>query len=138
MLNSPSELYSSDTSDLTLRTYTAQARSHQHGSHLKHLHPAPVGTGAGITGPGPLLAIPSESLTHITSYLDAKSLFILGLTNRSLHEHVTDDNTWRAAFLLQFLGKRPESTDVEGSAPLLRRTEDTWKKEFVFRQNLLR
>lgn len=134
MLDTPQELHFSDKSDLALRYYAAQARSHQYGSHPKLSHSAH----AENDSQGRLLNIPTESLAHITSYLDAKSLFSLGLTNKTLHEHVADDNTWRAAFLLQFLGKRPESTASEGSAPLLRRTEVTWKREFVFRQNLLR
>ena len=81
----------------------------------------------------PLLDVPGESLTHITSYLDVPALLILSRVNKSLHEHVENDSTWCRAFLYQFLGVSPES-DLQGVQSLvLRRTESTWKRELVHR-----
>jgi len=81
----------------------------------------------------PLLDVPGESLTHITSYLDVPALLNLSRVNKSLHEHVNNDSTWYRALLCQFLGVSPES-DLQGIQSLvLRRTESTWKKELVYR-----
>lgn len=87
-----------------------------------------------------LLSLPPESLTHITSFLDFASLFALGKTTRALHDHVDDDNTWRSAFLRQFLGLDSYHGSLADSSlsALLHRTEDTWKEEYVSRCNLLR
>ena len=85
-----------------------------------------------------LLTIPSESLTHITSFLEPPSLLALSLTNRFLHDHIDDDNTWRKAFENQVLGASPEDELTHRNNPLFRRTEATWKKEYAFRYNLLR
>ncbi|KAH8112038.1 hypothetical protein DFH11DRAFT_1609389 [Phellopilus nigrolimitatus] len=87
-------------------------------------------------GVPPLLEIPSESLTHITSFLDSGALFALSRTSKLLHEHVSDDNTWHRAFFCQFLGEGSEDGSLD--TPLLRCTEESWKKEFVLRCNLLR
>ncbi|THH04240.1 hypothetical protein EW145_g5671 [Phellinidium pouzarii] len=93
-------------------------------------------------GVSPLLTIPSESLTHVTSFLDSASLFALGKTSKPLYEHVNDDNTWHRAFSCQFLSDGSDSNTTEASGLskpiLLRRTEESWKKEFVLRCNLLR
>lgn len=90
--------------------------------------------------PSPLLALPAESLAHITSFLDPASLFSLARASSVLYKHVSDDNTWHQAFDRQFLAHGPDSDDSAGSfqALLLRRSEDSWKKEFVYRWNLLR
>ena len=81
----------------------------------------------------PLLDVPGESLTHITSYLDVPALLNLSRVNSSLHEHLNNDSTWYRALLCQFLGVSPES-DLQGIQGLvLRRTESTWKKELVYR-----
>lgn len=87
-----------------------------------------------------LLSIPSESLTHITSFLDPNSLFALSRTNRILREHINDDNTWHSAFACQFLHEGPESQVWADrmESRLFRRSEDSWKKEFVYRCNLIR
>ncbi|KAI0339467.1 hypothetical protein BDW22DRAFT_1361512 [Trametopsis cervina] len=96
-----------------------------------------------------LLDLPTESLTHITAFLDPSSLFALARTSKRFHEHVGDDNTWRRAFFCQFLDVSPEddiqdrrSADVPqaalGKVLMLRREELTWKKEFVRRWNLRR
>lgn len=88
-----------------------------------------------------LLRIPSESLTHITSFLDPPALFALSRANRQLYDHVKDDNTWRRAYAHQSLGISPESDfrdNNDDRALMLRREETTWRKEFVFRYNLRR
>lgn len=93
-----------------------------------------------------LLELPAESLTHVTSFLDPSSLFALGGTNKRLHEHIEDENTWRRAYVFQFLGISPEGDIYESSslmgsprkALMLRREEVSWKREFVRRWNLKR
>ena len=81
----------------------------------------------------PLLGVPGESLTHITSYLDVPALLNLSRVNKTLHEHINDDSTWYRALLCQFLGVSPESDLQEVQSIVLRRTESTWKKELVYR-----
>lgn len=84
------------------------------------------------------LDIPTENLTHITSYLDPPSLLALSGVNTALHEHVKDEHTWHRAFVYSFLGIKPEDNldDVKGL--MLRRSESSWKKEFIIRYNLRR
>jgi len=80
------------------------------------------------------LSLPGESLTHITTYVDdPPSLFALSRVNRRLRDHIADDNTWYRVFAFHFLGIGPESDPQEEQKLLLRRTENTWKKEFVQR-----
>ena len=81
----------------------------------------------------PLLDVPGESLTHITSYLNVPALLNLSRVNKSLHEHVNNDSTWYRALLCQFLGVLPESDSRGIQSLVLRRTESTWKKELVYR-----
>ena len=81
----------------------------------------------------PLLDVPGESLTHITSYLDVPALLNLSRVNKSMHEHVNNDSTWYRALLCQFLGVSPESDPRGVQSLILRRTESTWKKELVHR-----
>lgn len=83
-----------------------------------------------------LLAIPSESLTHITSFLEPPSLLSLQRVNRQMYEHINDDNTWHRAFLYRYLGIVPEYDAEDSQILMLRRTESSWKKEFVLRYNL--
>ncbi|CCL99834.1 uncharacterized protein FIBRA_01858 [Fibroporia radiculosa] len=81
-----------------------------------------------------LLRVPSESLTHITSFLNPPTLFVLSCTNKELYAHVKDDNTWRRAYVYQYLGISPESdlhNDADRKSLMLRREESTWRKEFV-------
>ena len=93
-----------------------------------------------------LLELPTESLTHITSFLDPGSLIALSRCNKRLHDHVEDENTWRRAFVYQFLGIPPEGDIYESCSPdsipdkslMLRREESSWKREFVCRWNLRR
>ncbi|OCB92227.1 hypothetical protein A7U60_g378 [Sanghuangporus baumii] len=117
-----------DSDNLQLHKFSAtQPKSPQHGKQQSD---------SVARRPVPLLAIPSESLTHITAFLDTVSLFALGRANKVLHDHITDDNTWHRAFACQFLGERPERPDSQRSN-LLRRREGTWKKEFVLRCNII-
>lgn len=87
-----------------------------------------------------LLGIPNESLTHITSFLDPSSLFSLALTNRRLHGHVTDDNTWHRAYAYQFLGILPEDDlrHQQARVLMLRRVEGSWRREFLLRWDMTR
>ena len=81
-----------------------------------------------------IMDIPGESLTHITTYVDdPSSLFALSRVNRRLRDHLADDNTWYRVFVFHFLGIGPEFTHNEEKALTLRRTESTWKKEFIQR-----
>ncbi|KAG7087366.1 hypothetical protein E1B28_013339 [Marasmius oreades] len=79
-----------------------------------------------------------ENLTHVTSYLDPASLFAVSGVNKFLHEHVKDDHTWRRAFLLNFLGVKPEADLDPSTGLLLRRSESSWAREYVARSNIRR
>lgn len=81
----------------------------------------------------PLLDVPGESLTHITSYLDVPALLNLSRVNKSLHEHVDNDSTWHRALLCQFLEVSPESDPQGAQGLVLRRIASTWKRELVYR-----
>ncbi|RPD76790.1 hypothetical protein L226DRAFT_350963 [Lentinus tigrinus ALCF2SS1-7] len=110
--------------------YNARQHGHLHG-------PAHAASGTRDV----LLSIPSESLTHVTAYLDPPDLLALSRTCKQLHAHVTDDNTWRRAYVHQYLGISPESDlrDEAGDKTLmLRREENSWRKEFILRYNLRR
>jgi hypothetical protein len=85
-----------------------------------------------------LLAFPSESLTHITCFLNPPSLLALERTNKYLYDHVTDDNTWHRAFVCQFLGIAPEGDLRKAKTLMLRRRENSWRKEYIVRYNLRR
>ena len=85
----------------------------------------------------PLLLLPSESLTHITSFLDPPSLRSLSLTCSKFHEHISDDNTWHRAFVCQFFGVLPESALIDFRPLTFRSTGKTWRHEFV-RRNIVR
>ncbi|KIJ41026.1 hypothetical protein M422DRAFT_255876 [Sphaerobolus stellatus SS14] len=85
-----------------------------------------------------LLSLPSESLTHITTYVDdPRSLIALSRTNHRLSDHVAEDNTWYRAFAFHFWGLGPESEPKYETKVMLRKTENTWKKEFVKRSEIL-
>ena len=49
-----------------------------------------------------------------------------------------DDNTWRRAFFYQFLDIGPENDLDDNKALLLRRTEGSWRNEFIVRYKLKR
>jgi hypothetical protein len=110
-----------DSSRITNRTQRQPIQPAQHGQHTP-----------------PLLRLPSESLTNITSFLDPVSLFSLAQTSRKLYEHVNDDNTWRRAFVCQFLGVSPEDALNETRPLTFRSTQKTWRHEFVRRHAIKR
>jgi F-box-like len=86
-----------------------------------------------------LLDAPQEVLTYCTSFLEPQSLLLLSKTCRRLREHIEDDNTWRRAFEYHFYGITPESSlDYSTYGLMLRRTNKTWKNEFILRVNLLK
>jgi hypothetical protein len=89
-----------------------------------------------------LLAIPSESLTHITAFLDPPSLLALARVCKVLYQHVQNDSVWHRAFICQFLGVSPEtdlqSPFVQARSRLLRRSHKAWRGEFISRYNLKR
>ena len=85
-----------------------------------------------------LVLVPSETLTAITSYLDPPCLFALAVVNIYLNRHVKDDNTWRRAFFCQFLSIGPENDLDDNKALLLRRTEGSWRNEFIVRYKIKR
>ncbi|KAK0191154.1 WD40-repeat-containing domain protein [Armillaria mellea] len=84
------------------------------------------------------LDIPSENLTHITAYLDPHSLLSLSRVNTQLHAHVKEEHTWRTAFALNFLGIGPEGDLSDFKGRLLRRSEPSWRREYIVRYNLRR
>ncbi|KAF8524331.1 WD40-repeat-containing domain protein [Hysterangium stoloniferum] len=85
-----------------------------------------------------LLSIPSESLNHITSYVgDPLSLLALSLVSRRLRDHVAEDSTWYHAFAFHYWGIGPESDPEDEQKLVLRRSDSTWKKEFIKRFNVL-
>ena len=134
--------FSQNNDNHRIKAHLSAKQLIQHGIHsnprANHLLPD-------SNGEATLLGIPVESLTHITSFLPPAALLALGRTNKQLHEHVEDDNTWRTAYVCQFLGISPEDDLLnasEGGAArrllMVRRTESSWKKEFVARWNLRR
>ena len=78
-----------------------------------------------------LLGIPAETLTGITAYLEPPSLFSLANVNTALYYHVKDDNTWRWAFATRYLG-------LGHNIILLRRSQLSWRNEFIARFRLER
>lgn len=86
-----------------------------------------------------LIDVPVEILNKITANLDPRALLAVSLVRKSLHEHVQDDNTWRHAFLAQYLSLSPED-HVEDSSKylMLRRTHPSWKLEYITHDELTR
>ncbi|KAJ7217706.1 WD40-repeat-containing domain protein [Mycena pura] len=86
-----------------------------------------------------LLHIPLESLTHITSNLDPKSLLALAQVNLRLSDHIRDDHTWHRAFVCQYLGMGPETDLHDAKFLLLRRSHvGSWRQEFILYYSLRR
>ncbi|KAJ7346980.1 hypothetical protein DFH08DRAFT_869978 [Mycena albidolilacea] len=88
-----------------------------------------------------LLHIPRESLTHITSNLDPRSLLAVAQVNSHLSEHIKDDHTWYRAFVYQLLGIGPETDlhDAKRRDLLLRRFHPgSWRQEFILHFTLRR
>ncbi|KAG5637445.1 hypothetical protein H0H81_004554 [Sphagnurus paluster] len=121
MPNSPS--HTSNTSLYLKPTKFNQNKSKQHGAPDNRI----------------LLDVPSETLTGITSYLDPPSLIALAQVHRRLNWHVKDDITWRRAFLCQILNIGPEG-DIHNDTKslMLRRSEKTWRNEFIVRHEMRR
>jgi hypothetical protein len=85
-----------------------------------------------------LLRFPTELLSNCTSFLEPQALFVLGLCNRQLFEHVSNDNTWHGAFTSYFYGIGPnDSAPLPSGTLMLRRTEPTWKREYIRRHTVL-
>ena len=123
MLNRPSELSQTDT-QLPTSTKVSPKSKNQHG--IPEIR-FPI-----------LVAVPVETLTGITSYLDPPCLSMLATVNKYLSEHVKDDNTWRRAFVQQFLGIGPECDLGDEKTLLLRHTERSWRTEFIVHYTLIR
>lgn len=85
-----------------------------------------------------LLDIPAESLTHVSSSLEPPALLALSIVNRALHAHVKDDNTWYRALAYQLLGVSPEHDLDPSKIVMLRRSEVSWRREFLLRFTLQR
>ncbi|KAH9001915.1 hypothetical protein EDB86DRAFT_2801290 [Lactarius hatsudake] len=85
----------------------------------------------------PFLLLPSETLTHITSFLDLSSLLFFSQTCLKFYEHICDDNTWHRAFVCQFFGIPPESALNDFRPLTFRSTGRTWRHEFTCR-NIIR
>ncbi|KAJ7693329.1 hypothetical protein B0H17DRAFT_1059760 [Mycena rosella] len=86
-----------------------------------------------------LLHIPPESLTHITSYLDPRSLLALAQVNCRLSDHIRDDHTWHRALVYQLLGISPQSDLHNAKSLLLRRSHlGSWRQEFILYFSLRR
>lgn len=118
-------------------TQASQNQRHTKSAFISNSH---IPTQHGLLSPAPafsvLLALPSESLTHATSFLDPHSLLALSQVNKHLHNHVKDENTWHRAFVFQFLGIEPEGNVNGLESIMLRRTEGTWRKEYILRWSL--
>lgn len=84
-----------------------------------------------------LHALPCETLTNVTAWLDPPSLLALGLVDKYLKRYVDNDNIWQTAFLAHFLGVAPEEGTTNARMLLLRRLENTWKREYISRYKLL-
>ncbi|PFH47443.1 hypothetical protein AMATHDRAFT_50310 [Amanita thiersii Skay4041] len=84
------------------------------------------------------LHLPSETLTGITSYLHPPSLLSLAKVNSSLYNHVKNDNTWRRAFVSRYLGIGPENDLHDVKISLLRRSQKSWRNEYILRYKLER
>lgn len=80
---------------------------------------------------------PYESLFHITSYLDPRSLSALGAVDRFLREYASEDVVWKLALYANVLGIQPEREQDSPRAFLLRRLETTWKGEYITRYSAL-
>lgn len=86
-----------------------------------------------------LLHIPPESLTHITSNLDPRSLLAVAQVNSRLADHIKDDHTWHRAFVQQLLGIGPETDLHNAKCLLLRRShQGSWRQEFILHFSLRR
>ncbi|KIM29195.1 hypothetical protein M408DRAFT_68296 [Serendipita vermifera MAFF 305830] len=76
---------------------------------------------------------PYETLTHITSYLQPPALASLSAVSSWFKEYLSDDVVWKLALFANILGIHPEHQKHSSRAFLLRRTESTWKLEYIVR-----
>ncbi|KAF9528811.1 hypothetical protein CPB83DRAFT_299653 [Crepidotus variabilis] len=129
MLNKPTQSSSSDAQLQNSNSNFSKKSQHgiQHHNHDSLLIRRPI-----------LVDVPAETLTSITAHLDPPTLLILGGVNKYLNHHIKDDNTWRRAFANQFLGIGPESDLIDEKMLLFRRTERSWRHEFILRFRLRR
>lgn len=82
--------------------------------------------------------LPTENITHITSYLDPETLLALATVSSAFHLHIQDDHTWHMAFVRNFLDVDPLVNLPTVNSILLRRTEPTWRKEYIYRYRIRR
>lgn len=121
------------------RLTQASSKDSQHFKSTKSIQNSNIQHGLQSNTIQILLDVPSETLTGITSYLEPPSLLSIGRVNSHLQQHVNNDNTWRRAFVCQFLGIGPESNVHDNMKSLmLRRSENSWKSELIVRYNLRR
>ena len=80
-----------------------------------------------------LQRLPYETLCHITSYLDPPALANLSAVSSWFKSFLGDDLVWKLALFANVLGIRPEDEKDSARAFLLRRTEATWKIEYIER-----
>lgn len=79
--------------------------------------------------------LPADALSWITSYLYPQHLFSLSRVSKHLAAHVALDSTWRIAFWRCFFDLDPETSIDVLCQVLLRRSERTWRTEFIKRFN---
>ena len=126
MQHRPDSTIHTDTQQiLDSTTLASNATPSQHG-HASHL-----------------LAVPPETLTSITAHLSPPALLALARTASQLAHHVAQDSTWRAAYVLHFLGVSHDSDfDLDDAADkraiLLRRSAPTWRQDFIWRYIMIR
>ncbi|KAF8912985.1 hypothetical protein CPB84DRAFT_1957382 [Gymnopilus junonius] len=86
-----------------------------------------------------LVGIPPETLTSVTSHLSPPALLALACTSSYLAHHVSQDSTWRAAFVRRFLPVSPDSElDLDHHAILLRTDVSSWRERFISRYLITR
>jgi len=84
-----------------------------------------------------LHALPFETLTNVTAWLDPPALLALGLVDKYLKKYVGNDGIWQTAFFAHFLDVAPEEGTTNARLLLLRRVENSWKREYISRYKLL-
>jgi hypothetical protein len=125
MLNNPKEFSITDAE--SQNSNGRQTKKNQYGIQHHHVIRRPI-----------LVDVPVETLTAITAYLEPHSLLAVAQVNGHLNQHIKDDNTWRRALFCQFLGLGSEADLDDKEFLLLRRTEQTWRNEFITRYKLRR
>ncbi|KAG8760192.1 hypothetical protein FRC14_003746 [Serendipita sp. 396] len=79
----------------------------------------------------------TEILCHVTSYLDPRSLGTLSCVDQYLRSFMADDVVWKLAFYSGFLGIPPGQEQTSRRIFLLRRSETSYKNEYIGRYNAL-